>query len=367
MKRNQVIMIATAVSLSGLFLGLMLFGFTLENITFGVITTIMSIAIPTFLFEYFSFSKSKKMEARFPDFLRDLSESMRAGMTIPQAIYNSTKTDYGPLSEEIKKLNYMISWGVPFPEAIKTMRKKLRYTPYIDRGLSIILQSYYSGGDIAATTESIADATTSLQNVEKDRESILREQVIIVYVIHLIFIGIVVAMYSVLIPMMSAQPTGGEGFISFGTPPSYAYFKTLFFMTIIIQSISNSLVAGETMESSILAGFKHMAIMVPSSLIIYMIFIYPVRFDVNFSVLEKEVSVGGTVSIYGNIKFEGNPAEDARVEVYLGDSYVYTSADDKGDFTIEIDAPLEKGIYEVTIKAMYNDYEKMLYDQLLVD
>ncbi len=369
MKRNRVIIISAGISIVGLLAGLAIFGFTLENMAYGVIFAIISIAIPSFLAEYAGFSKSKKMEERFPDFLRDLAESLRAGMTIPQAVTNATKTNYGPLSEEVGKLNYMISWGVPFPEAVKTMKNKLRYTPYINRGLSIILQSYYSGGDIATTTESIAAATTELQNVEKDKTSILKEQVVIVYVIHFIFIGIVVSMYGVLIPMVGTQPSGGEGFVSLGgagSPPSYAYFKILFFMTIIIQSISNALVAGETMEGNLLAGFKHLAIMLPISLVTYMVFIYPVSFDVNFSILDKEVSMGGTISIYGNLKFEGNMVEGGEIEVFIGDIYAVATSDDKGDFSIEMETPIEKDIYDVKIKATYEDYEKIVNDQILI-
>ncbi len=366
MKREYVILGSAGFSLTAFFFAIGVFGATTENLVFGIVIVIISIAIPSFLTEYLKFSKSKKMEARFPDFLRDLAESLRAGMTIPQAITNASKTNYGPLTNEIKKLNYMISWGVPFPEAVKTMKKNLKYAPYINRGLSIILQSYYSGGDIASTTESIAKATTELQDVEKNRQSILKEQVVIVYVIQMIFLGIVVAMYGILIPMMGTQPQEQQSFVSFGSPPPYSYFKFLFFLTIIIQSISNAIVAGETMENSILASFKHMAIILPISLIAYMIFIYPVRFDVNFSLLEHEVSSGDKISIYGNIKYEGEVAEDAVVEVYIGDLYDETKTDDKGDFSFEIEAPLEKGIYEIKIKAKYKDMEKIVYDQVNV-
>ncbi|MCD6404042.1 MAG: type II secretion system F family protein [Nanoarchaeota archaeon] len=365
MEAKYIALICFVVGINVIVFSAILFNLSFESIIYMITGLLIAVSVPFFMHEYFLFSAARKMEARFPDFLRDVSEAIRAGMTIPQAIVNASKTNYGPLTDSVKKLSYMISWGIPFPEALRSFMSKLRYTPYIKRGLSIVLQSYYSGGDIATTMKSIADATSELQEVEKDRESSLKQQVFIVYVIHFVFLGIMVAMYNVLIPMISARPTE-EGLISFGTPPSYEYFKTLFFLTLTIQSFSNALVAGQTMEGNLLAGFKHMAVMLPVSLLAYVIFIFPVKFEISISLPKEQYGPGEEISLFGVVKFEGTPAANADVEINLGGKTLSLKTQDNGEFSAELTAPGEKGIYDMTIHCTYNGYEKTVVKQVMV-
>ena len=62
-------------------------------------------------YEYLRLRKVRKIDARFPDFVRDLAESRRAGMTFTRAIMHASTGNYGVLTEEIKKIAQQISWG----------------------------------------------------------------------------------------------------------------------------------------------------------------------------------------------------------------------------------------------------------------
>ena len=46
----------------------------------------------------------RKIDEAFPDFVRDLAESRRAGMTFTKAIMYSSKGNYGLLTPEIQKI-----------------------------------------------------------------------------------------------------------------------------------------------------------------------------------------------------------------------------------------------------------------------
>src|SRR5437867_726251 len=55
----------------------------------------------------------KQVERRLPDFLRDVAEAGRFGMTLAEAIVVSSGGRYGKLTPEIKKMAAQITWGVP--------------------------------------------------------------------------------------------------------------------------------------------------------------------------------------------------------------------------------------------------------------
>src|SRR2546426_1078723 len=59
----------------------------------------------------------KLIERRLPDFLRDVAEAGRFGMTLAEAIVVSSGGRYGKLTPEIKKMAAQITWGVPATEA----------------------------------------------------------------------------------------------------------------------------------------------------------------------------------------------------------------------------------------------------------
>ena len=127
--------------------------------TLGVVLMVLAIIIgiiPITVYEYFKYSRFKRMEDRFPRFMKDFSEAVRGGMTIPQALTMTAKIDYGDLSKEIRKADNQVSWGLPFPKAMQRFADRIRGSSVMKQSFTIINESFRSGGDIASTTNSIA-------------------------------------------------------------------------------------------------------------------------------------------------------------------------------------------------------------------
>src|SRR3989449_4186696 len=88
----------------------------------------------------------KAIERRLPDFLRDVAEAGRFGMTLAEAIVVSSSGRYGKLTPEIKKMAAQISWGVPATEALRLFSVRVK-TPMTGRVASIIVKASDAGGD----------------------------------------------------------------------------------------------------------------------------------------------------------------------------------------------------------------------------
>lgn len=245
--------------------------------------------LPYGLFMYFRSKKYSEMEKEFPGFLRNLSESRKSGMSLPQAFQNAAETDYGRLDPEVEKAANQLSWGIPFPEVMRRFQNRVEGSDLIKRSISIILQAYESGGDISETMDAIASDATKIKDAEKERKSVLTSQVLIIYVIYFLFAGIMIALYFILTPLLDI---GGSGFIS--KPPNFCstlarpicdlcpivglhedagsklcYYKALFFLMLMVEGVFNGLVAGEIKSGSVAAGVKHVMLMVPLGFIIY--------------------------------------------------------------------------------------------------
>jgi flagellar protein FlaJ len=258
--------------------------------------------IPYALLTYFEFKKIKDIEDRLPNFLLDISESQKVGMTLPEAIKQVSRTDYGKLTAEIKKMNDQISWGIPVQDVMNNFAIRMKKSKLIGRVIRIINEAYNSGGDIARTMEATASDITSIKEAEKERKSVTSQHMFVMYAIYYIFIGIVIGLSQTLIPMLKLNIQAGSigGIMAFQDPctacignPNIVciscsmfsvicqmfafggggacYYNALFILMTIVEGIFSGLVAGQIGEGSVIAGVKHSIIMTASGFSILII------------------------------------------------------------------------------------------------
>lgn len=294
-------------------------------IILGILTAVLPYGLVSFLRN----RAVTEMEKQFPSFLKDLAESKRGGMTILKSFESAKETDYGRLNREINKIHYQLSWGIPFPQVMERFSKRMKDSPVIQQSVSIILQSFKSGGQITETIESVADNATMLREVIQSKNSMLKQQLVIMYVIYLLFIGITVGIYFLMQQLLGLGSTDpgalgaiaesgviGEGeesivnwcsgdifwaepFCSiaqvFGFVPSnitdlgsaaaeeraygqMAYYKSVFFSMLMLQGICSAAVAGQISDGSPSAGIKHALIMMPVAFAVFMLVVRPMGF-----------------------------------------------------------------------------------------
>jgi flagellar protein FlaJ len=267
----------------------------------SIIIALFIAVIPYFAYRYSKYAWLKSVERQFPNFIRDLADSKRSGMTLESAIDMASRTNYGKLTSEIKTMSNKLSWGVPFLRVLEIFEGRVKDSASITEVLNIIRESYKAGGNVVATLDSAARNMNMLREAEEERRNVTNQHVMITYGIFFLFLGIIIMIIFILVPMMgSTGLTGGEtdiggmGFTTFSNPCTdliipfpcglfeltcmmmdvapasmACYYVSLFFYVLLIQGISSGLIAGQLGENSVVAGTKHSIIMVSTALFLF--------------------------------------------------------------------------------------------------
>ncbi len=232
------------------------------------IFAILTLIGPFGLYEYRRYRKIDLIEERFPDFLRDLAESRKAGMTMAKAVEMAAKGDYGYLTPEIKKMAVQISWGLSFSEALRRFGERIK-TPLVKRTTAMVVKASEAGGKVADVIEAAAKNVREIKILQSERRTEMKMYLMIIYISFFVFLAVVVALASMFLPkLLEASQTAGT-LVGGGARISLDEYKFIYICTALSQAIGNGIVAGSLSEGRALAGLRHGTIMI---LITYVVF-----------------------------------------------------------------------------------------------
>ena len=299
-KSQRMILVSTsAISLVLIFLGILLGDpGVLGNI---IIITIFITIVPYFIFKYSEYMWVKSLENDFPNFVRDLADSVRS-MPLPEALAIVSKSNYGNLTPEVIAMHNRMTWGTPFLRTLEIFEKKARSSNIITEALMILRESYKSGGNMVSTLESISRDLVMLREADLERSSMMKQHIMVMYSIFFMFLGISMLIIFVMVPMIESTGNiaGGGGnfgqqlvfsnpcplegsvifpcglYIAIATTLGIsaekigAYYIALFFSSLVIQGMFVGLITGQLGENSVTAGIKHSIIMVFVAIFIFL-------------------------------------------------------------------------------------------------
>ena len=248
-------------------IGMIIFAINFLTISSNFLSmfAILLVLIGPATIEYQKFKEMKSIEDRFPDFLRDISVNIRAGMTLPQAIVSTKKTNYGKLTPHVKRIANQVDWGVPFDSILEEFSTK--NSPLIKRTVATIIETHKGGGNIAEILDSVARNVIELNKIRKERASTIYSQVVTGYIIFFVFLGVLISLQTYLLPGLSvASPEIG---LTGGVEELYSQ---TFLWLVVIQGFFSGLVVGKISEGKLIAGLKHSLILMAVGYIALSIF-----------------------------------------------------------------------------------------------
>ncbi|HWM49744.1 MAG TPA: type II secretion system F family protein [Thermoplasmata archaeon] len=222
----------------------------------------------------------KQIERRLPDFLRDVAEAGRFGMTLADAIVVSGSGRYGKLTPEIKKMAAQITWGVPATEALRLFSQRVK-TPMVERVVAIIVKSSDAGGAVADVLTMVSHDTKENQLTEDERRIAMSTYIAVIYISFMVFLVTIWILNVTFLPKMleasQSLGAGAGGALAGASPlandlPTVVYnVKIAFFIAVVVHGLGDGILAGVLDTGKIANGLRHSFIMLVIALVAFLV------------------------------------------------------------------------------------------------
>jgi flagellar protein FlaJ len=242
-----------------------LFGGTKILDEFVFFALIIAVFPPTVL-NYIDYKWRKGVDEHLPDLFRSIVQAEETGMTLPQALEEASKRNYGPLTTELKKMNSQISWGMTFEDALLALGKRAN-TVLVQKTVPLIIEASRSGGRVEKVFDPMGKFIETTLLLDKERRNQTKPYIAIIYVAFFVFLFTIVLLFKSFFVSMEGLPMLGVAVMS------VEQMHRIFFHMTTIQAFFGGLVAGKMGEGTINAGLKHSLIMMLCGYIVLELFL----------------------------------------------------------------------------------------------
>tara|TARA_B100001146_G_scaffold199118_1_gene188993 strand:- start:115 stop:1353 length:1239 start_codon:yes stop_codon:yes gene_type:complete len=229
----------------------------IDYVVFGLV----SLMLPYGLYGRHKEKLRGRVEAKFPDFLRDLAEYWKGGLSMTVAIQTLAKGEYGNLNEDVNKMASQISWGVSFGEVLHMFTERVT-SPIVTRAVRMVDEANRAGGRISDILLAASFDAREIKALETERRQEVGSYVTVIYASFFVYLGIILVLASTFIPAIvdSSAATGGTGSMSIGNltirEMNEVWISTIFLYSLIVQGIGNGLAAGFMSNGRLYSAFN---------------------------------------------------------------------------------------------------------------
>lgn len=226
-----------------------------------VIFGLVSLMLPYGLYGRRRDQLRSRVEAKFPDFLRDLAEYWKGGLSMTVAIQTLAKGEYGNLNEDVNKMASQISWGISFGEVLDMFTERVT-SPIVTRAVRMVDEANRAGGRIADILLAASFDAREIKALETERRQEVGSYVTVIYASFFVYLGIILVLAQTFIPAIvdSAAATGSTGSMSIGNltirEMNEVWISTIFLYSLVVQGIGNGLAAGFMSNGRLYTAFN---------------------------------------------------------------------------------------------------------------
>jgi flagellar protein FlaJ len=227
----------------------------LVDLPIAVALALIISAVPPAIVHQKIASRKASMERGISNFLRDLTETRKTGLSPESCIENLSNRDYGAFSKELQKMSSDIGWGIPMRNVIMDFVKKTR-SWMSQIVMFLLLEAVDVGGGTISMIESLARFNNMTQEVEKEKKMSVRPYMLIPYFAAILLVA------TTLMTLIFTTQTISMGGETVASSTNVDFLTMIFTVSVITHCYLIGLVAGKISEESLAAGFKHSALLV---------------------------------------------------------------------------------------------------------
>jgi flagellar protein FlaJ len=208
--------------------------------------------------------KVTSMENGVNNFLRDLTEVRKTGLSPERCIESLSKRDYGAFSKEIRKISSDISWGIPIKQVMMDFLKRTK-SWMVQIVMFLLVETIDVGGGTIGMIEALSRFSNLTQEVDKEKKMSTRPYVFMPYLAALLLVATTVMMTG--LTSGFGLSAGAETAALAASAAAATQMTNIFVTSAIFHSFIIGIVAGKISDESIASGFKHAAILVIISML----------------------------------------------------------------------------------------------------
>jgi archaellum biogenesis protein FlaJ (TadC family) len=300
-------------------------------VTFSILIIVIYLVggVPYLFYKYVESKIYENISNNYTYFLSYLSESLASGMTLLDALSYLSSVDLGYLSILVKKLYNWIAWGMSFEKAFTLFNMYFEELPNIKMINYVILETYKGGGDISKVLKRLYNDLESVKELDGLKRAYVSQQIMVLYAIFVIFIGLSISILSTIKPLIISQisaSTVHTTFNFFSSSINYPWLKFITALSIILVGISASIIMGIAESGKIRSSVKHLAINNLIGLLSIVIFVLPSFVSFNLQVFPTNAYVYTPINIQAYGYIDAQPITNAPLAIYVINStgsYVY--------------------------------------------
>jgi flagellar protein FlaJ len=226
--------------------------------------------IPLTIFHEWNVRSRSAITNKLSDNLRKLSSANDTGMTLLESLNVVAETSSGRLAGEFRTMYAKVNYGTSLKTALREFNNEY-HIPRLARTVKLISKAQEASSQITQVLSTAAQASENQDDIERDRKSRTRMQMVIIIMTYITLLGVMALLKVEFLQTMAGltqQASGDSG--QFGGGLDIEMLTLLFFHAVTLQAIISGLIAGYIREVSIMAGLKFLVVLPTLALVTFM-------------------------------------------------------------------------------------------------
>jgi flagellar protein FlaJ len=211
----------------------------------GLAITLIITSLPAAIADMYYIGREGKTLKGINQFLRDLVETRKSGLSPERCIHALSNRDYGSFSKHLNKISMKINWGYPLRSIYEEFKDNVKNWLALVN-IYLLIDTIEVGGGTEESLETLAKFAESSKKLEDEKSAVLMPLTIVPYVGAAILTGTTVMFLQFFTNM------GSMG-VSIASVTLYRVLLT----PLALHSWILGLVTGKIVSGRVSAGFKH--------------------------------------------------------------------------------------------------------------
>ncbi|APX95445.1 type II secretion system F family protein [Natronorubrum daqingense] len=224
--------------------------------------------IPLAIFREWNFRHRNSVMSQLSEDLRKLSSSNDTGLTLLESLKAVSDTTSGKLAREFEMMHTKVNYGTGLKQALIEFNNKY-HIPRLARITRLITEAQEASNQISDVLRTAAQASENQDDIERERKSRTRMQVVIIVMTFLTVLAVMAILQTQFIETMAgleggeadADAGGGGGGDMEGMDMTEAIdiqmLSLVFFHAVTLQAIMSGFICGYMRDADLLSGIKY--------------------------------------------------------------------------------------------------------------